>query len=428
MSLRKNFPALRGDRRSRCDYRTDEIMLVGDTDRHWCGMRSFHLTLFLGCLAALAPLAIETSLPAVPQIAEGLATSLSMTQWSFTGMFAGMAAGQLVVGPFCDRFGRRPALLWGLVALIVAGIGCALSPSVELLIAARALQGFGASVGVLISKAVPRDVWDGPAATSKLSFVTSISTAAMMCGPVVGSLILQATDWRGLFALLPAAGFLLLAVGWLRFPETLPPDKRHRASYLQRYWAVLSTRRSMLYFVANGCLFSAMIAFITGSPSVLLVTFRMDLLLYGLTYGLAVGCVTLGSFLNGLLAKRVAARVRLLMGVALALLALALLATLTIWSNASIVLLGGALFAASCGFNYPNSQAAGLSGVPQHAGVGAGVIGTSAYAMGAVSSGVIGFFGPGSVTTLVCVMFGFAVSGIALLVFLEAGRIADNRW
>lgn len=391
-------------------------------------MRSFHLTLFLGGLAALAPLAIETSLPAVPAIADGLATSLSMTQWSFTGMFVGMAAGQLVAGPFCDRFGRRPALLWGLIAFVVAGFGCALAPTIEVLIACRTVQGFGVSVGVLISKAVPRDAWDGPAATSKLSFVTSMSAGAMMCGPLVGSLLLQAVNWRGLFALFPVAGLLLLAVAWLRFPETLPPAKRHQASYLQRYSAVLSTRRSMLYFLANSCLFAAMIAFITGSPSVLLVTFEMDLLLYGLAYGLAVGCLTLGSFLNGLLAKRLPARVRLLTGVALALLALLVLATITQWPNAGIALVGRALFATSCGFNYPNSQAAGLAGVPQHAGVGAGLSGTLTYVMGAISSGVIGLFGPGSVTTLVSVMFGFAVSGIALLVVLEVDRSAGEQW
>lgn len=391
-------------------------------------MNFFRLTLFLGCLAALAPLAIETSLPAIPSIARGLATSLSMTQWSFTGMFVGMAAAQLVVGPFCDRFGRRPALMWGLIAFIVAGVGCAFAPTVEILIACRTVQGFGASVGVLISKAVPRDVGDGPAATSQLSFVTSISTAAMMLGPMVGSLVLQVIDWRGHFALFPAAGFLLLVVGWLRFPETLPPARRHRASYLQRYWGVLSARRSMLFFLANSCLFGAMIAFITGSPSVLIVTFQMNLLLYGLTYGLAVGCVTLGSFLNGFLATRLTARVRLLTGVVLALLALLVLANLALWPSASIALVGGALFAASCGFNYPNSQAAGLVGVPQHAGVGAGVIGTLAYVMGAISSGVMGFFGPGSVTTLVSVMFGFAVPGIALLVVLEIDRSADHEW
>ena len=391
-------------------------------------MRPFHLTLFLGCLAALAPLAIETSLPAVPQIAHGLATSLSMTQWSFTGMFVGMAAGQLVVGPFCDRFGRRPVLLCGLIAFIVAGVGCAFAPTVEVLIACRTVQGFGASIGVLISKAVPRDVSDGPAATSQLSFVTSISTAAMLLGPMVGSLVLQVIDWRGHFFLFPTAGFVLLAVAWLKFPETLPPIKRHQASYLQRYGAVLSARRSMLYFLANSCLFGAMIAFITGSPSILIVTFQMDLLLYGLTYGLAIGCVTLGSFLNGFFATRLTARVRLLTGVALALLALVVLVTLALWPNASIALIGGALFAASCGFNYPNSQAAGFAGVPQHAGVGAGLIGTLAYAMGAISSGVMGFFGPGSVLTLVSVMVGFAVAGIALLVALEVDRSAGDQW
>jgi len=219
-------------------------------------MRSFRLTLFLGCLAALAPLAIETSLPAVPAITGGLTTSLSMTQWSFTGILAGMAVAQMIAGPFCDRFGRRPALLWGLVAFIVAGLGCALAPTVEVLIICRTVQGIGASVGVLISKAVPRDVSDGPAATSQLSFVTSMSTVAMMCGPVIGSLMLQAVTWRGLFALFPIAGLLLLTIAWLSFPETLPSAKRHQASYLQRYSAVLSTRRSMLYFLANSCLFA----------------------------------------------------------------------------------------------------------------------------------------------------------------------------
>jgi DHA1 family bicyclomycin/chloramphenicol resistance-like MFS transporter len=391
-------------------------------------MRSSHLTLFLGGLAALVPLAIEASLPAIPQIADGLATSLSMAQGHFTGMFAGMAAGQLVVGPFCDRFGRRPALVCGLVAFIVAGLGCALAPSIEMLIACRVLQGFGAAIGVLLSKAVPRDVWDGPTATSKLSFVTSISTAAMLLGPLAGSLILQVTNWRGLFTLFPAAGFLLLALGWLRFPETLPPAKRHRASYVQRYWAVLSTRRTMLYFLANSCLFGAMMAFVTGSPSVLLVSFQMDLLLYGLAYGLAVGCLAFGSFLNGLLAKRLSSRLRMLTGTALALLALVVLFALTVWPNAGIALAGGALFAMSCGLNYPNSQAAGLAGVPQHAGVGAGLIGTLAYVMGTVSSGLIGLFGPGSITALVSVMFGFAVTGIALLLLLERYRPAEDHW
>jgi DHA1 family bicyclomycin/chloramphenicol resistance-like MFS transporter len=403
-------------------------MAVDGVDRNGRPVRSFHLMLFLGCLAALPPLVIEASLPAVPTIADELATSLSMTQWSFTGILVGMAAGQMIAGPFCDRFGRRPALQWGLVAFIVAGLGCVLAPTIEVLIACRTVQGFGAAIGVLISKAVPRDVWEGPAATSKLSFITSISAGAMMCGPIVGSLVLQVVNWRGLFALFPIAGLLLLAVCWLRFPETLPPARRFHASYLQRYWAVLSTRRAMLYFVANSCLFAAMIAFITGSPSILLVTFKMDLLMYGLAYGLTVGCVTLGSFINGLLARRLPARVRLLAGIALAVFALLVLATTASWPSAGAALAGGALFAASCGFNYPNSQAAGLAGVPQHAGVGAGVIGALAYLMGALSSGIIGLFGPGSVTTLVSVMFAFAVAGIALLAILELDRSADQQW
>jgi hypothetical protein len=118
----------------------------------------------------------------------------------------------------------------------------------------------------------------------------------------------------------------------------------------------------------------------------------------------------------------------MLTGIGLVLLALVVLGALILWPNAGIALAGGAVFAMSCGFNYPNSQAAGLAGVPQHAGVGAGVIGTLAYVMGTVSSGLIGLFGPGSVTALVSVMFGFAVAGIALLVLLETHRPADDHW
>ena len=367
-------------------------------------------------------------MPAIPTISRDLATSLSMTQWSFTGMFVGMAAGQSIAGPFCDRFGRRPAVLCGLIAFIVAGIGCVLAPTVEMLIACRTVQGFGASIGVLVSKAVPRDVWDGPAATSKLSFITSMSAGAMMCGPVIGSLLLLAVDWRGVFAVFPIAGLLLLAAAWLRFPETLPPAGRFHASYLQRYRAVLSTRRAMLYFLANGCLFAAMVAFITGSPSILLVTFKMDLPTYGLAYGLTVGCVTLGSFLNGMIARRLPARTRLLAGIGLAVAGLVVIGVTAVWPNASTALAGGALFATSCGFNYPNSQAAGLAGVPQHAGVGAGVIGALAYLMGALSSWVIGLFGPGSVIALASCMFAFALVGIALLAVLELDRSADRQW
>jgi DHA1 family bicyclomycin/chloramphenicol resistance-like MFS transporter len=403
-------------------------ILVDRLDRNSTTIGSFQLTLFLGCLAALPPLVIEASLPAVPTIARELATSLSMTQWTFTGILIGMAAGQLIAGPFCDRFGRRPVLQWGLVAFIVAGVGCALAPTVEVLIACRTVQGLGASIGVLVSKAVPRDVWEGRAATSKLSFVTSMSAGAMMCGPVAGSLILQVLDWRGLFALFPIAGALLLIVCWLRFPETLPPEKRVRASYWQLYRAVISTRRAMLYFFANSCQFAAMIAFITGSPSILLITFQMDLLTYGLTYGLAVGCLTLGSFVNGVLAKRLPARARLLVGVALAVFGLLVLGATGSWPSAGAALAGGALFATSCGFNYPNSQAAGLAAVPQHAGVGAGVIGALAYVMGAFSSGVIGFFGPGSVVTLVSVMLAFALAGIAMLAKLELERSTEAHW
>jgi DHA1 family bicyclomycin/chloramphenicol resistance-like MFS transporter len=386
------------------------------------------LTLLLGCLAALPPLAIETSLPAIPAIAQDLRASASATQWSFTGMFLGMALSQLLAGPLCDRFGRRPILLWGLFIFVVAGIGCTLSPSVEVLIACRFLQGFGAAVGVLISKAVPRDVWVGAAATSKLSFITSMSTAAMLAGPMIGSLLLLVLDWRGLFAVLPLAGFVLWLVALRNFNETLPIDRRFQGSYTSRYLSVLRQRRSMAYFIANSCLFAAMIAFITGSPMIFIVTFQFDLLLYGLTYGLAIGCVTLGSFANGILAHRWPSRQRLMFGVSLAAASMIILGFTAFQPNPATALLGGALLAGSCGLNYPNSQAAGLSSIPQHAGVGAGVIGTLAYMMGAISSGAIGFLGPGSPAILVAIMVAFSALGISILTYITVKDTYKGEW
>jgi DHA1 family bicyclomycin/chloramphenicol resistance-like MFS transporter len=335
-----------------------------------------YIILLLGCLASLAPLAIETSLPAVPAIASDLGTSLSMTQWSFTGMFAGMATGQLFAAPFCDRLGRRPVLLWGLAVFVLASLGCALAPTVELLIFSRFIQGFAASIGVLVSKAVPRDLWDGPYLTAKLSFITSISTAAMICGAMIGSLLLVFMSWRDLLLLFPLLGSFLFVMTFLYFKETLPPHKRFYISFLKRYIFVIKNRRAMIYFIANSCFYGSMVAFITGSPGVFLVKFEMDILTYGLMYGFAIGCLTLGSLLNGLLATRLQFPARILIGIGLAVIALLVLGLTVSSPNVVTALIGGAIFAASCGFNYPNSQAAGLSEFPQHAGVAAGVIGS----------------------------------------------------
>lgn len=157
------------------------------------------VTLILGGLTAVPPLSIDMYLPALPEVTDALHASAATVQLTLTACLTGMALGQLVVGPMSDKWGRRRPLIAGLLVYIVATAVCAFAPTIELLVAFRLLQGLAGAAGIVIARAVVRDLYDGVDMARFFSTLMLISGVAPIIAPLIGGQVLRITDWRGVF-------------------------------------------------------------------------------------------------------------------------------------------------------------------------------------------------------------------------------------
>jgi len=178
------------------------------------------LTLALGAMAATAPFSMDAYLPALPAIAAEFGVSAQVVQLSLSACLLGLGIGQLVAGPLGDRYGRRIPMLIGAALYIVASLGCAVSPDAGMLIAFRGLQGLGGAVGLVLSRAVVRDIATGNTATRLYSQMAAVSSAAPVVAPIAGALLIGTAGWRAVFvgaavvsALSAAAALLMGGAG-----------------------------------------------------------------------------------------------------------------------------------------------------------------------------------------------------------------------
>lgn len=233
--------------------------------------RGVLLVVMLGALTALAPLSIDLYLPALPELGDDLSASTSLVQLTLTACVVGLGVGQLVAGPLADRFGRRPPLLIGVAGFAVSSGLCAVAPSAELLVALRLVQGAAGAAGIVIARAIARDVY-GPEATRIFAALLLVSGLAPVVAPLVGAQMLHFTTWRGTFVVLLGLGVLLLAATWLWVGESLPRARR-RSDGLRATLATLGRlagdRSFMPYVACFALTFGAFFAYISGSPFVL---------------------------------------------------------------------------------------------------------------------------------------------------------------
>src|SRR5690606_7742336 len=208
------------------------------------------LTALLAALTAVGPLSTDLYLPSLPDIGRAFDASATWVQLTLSFYLVGFAAGQIVYGPISDRHGRRPVLLIAVAIFCFASLICTLSPSIEILIAARALQSFGAAGAIVLARAVVRDLYSGARAGKELSVMSAIMALAPIAGPVVGGLLHTAFGWRSAFAALLLAGLTLGLMAWLKLPETLKypaPDPVSVRSMLRTYRSLLKRRDFLLY-------------------------------------------------------------------------------------------------------------------------------------------------------------------------------------
>lgn len=182
---------------------------------------TFALTALLAGLSAIGPLTTDMYLPSLPDIARQLSASTAQVQLTISAYLFGFAIGQIFYGPISDRRGRKPVLLAAVGLYCAASMACALSTSIEMLIVSRAFQALGGSGGIVLARAIVRDLYSGARAGRELSLIGSVMALAPVLAPIIGGVLQTGLGWRSVFFTLVAAGLSGVCIVWLLLPETL---------------------------------------------------------------------------------------------------------------------------------------------------------------------------------------------------------------
>ncbi|MFJ1877437.1 multidrug effflux MFS transporter [Streptomyces chartreusis] len=391
------------------------------------------VTFILGGLTATPPLAMDMYLPALPEVTGSLHAPAATVQLTLTACLAGMALGQLVVGPMSDRWGRRRPLLAGLAVYVVATALCALAPTVESLVAFRLAQGLAGAAAIVIARAVVRDLYDGLAMARFFSTLMLISGVAPIVAPLIGGQILRVTDWRGVFVVLTVVGVLLAGLVWRRLPETLAPEDRHAGGVgeaLRAMRGLLADRAFAGYTLTGGFAFAALFAYIAASPFVIQEIYGASPQTFSLLFGLnSVGLVAVGQINGKLLVGRVG--LDRVLGVGLAIVVLAatalLLMSLGVFGEVGLVPVAAALcvLMSAMGITLPNTQALALQRTKHAAGSASALLGTSSFLIGAVASPLVGIAGEDTAVPMAVVQLAAAL--VALACFMGMCRPWNRR-
>lgn len=384
------------------------------------------VTFILGGLTATPPLAMDMYLPALPQVTTSLHAPAASVQLTLTACLAGMALGQLLIGPMSDRWGRRRPLLVGLAVYVVATVLCGLAPSLEFLVAFRLVQGLAGSAGIVIARAVVRDLYDGVAMARFFSTLMLISGVAPIIAPLIGGQILRVTDWRGVFAVLTVVGIALAVLVWFRLPETLDPADRHSGGVgeaLRSMRTLLADRVFTGYVLTGGFAFAALFAYIAASPFVIQEIYGASPQTFSLLFGVnSIGLVIVGQINGKFLVGRFSMDKVLAVSLAvitLAATALLLMAT-GVFGEAGLFPVATGLFVlmSAMGLAMPNTQTLALMRTRHSAGAASALLGTTSFLIGAIASPLVGIAGEHTAVPMAVVQLAAALVSVGCFVGL----------
>ena len=365
------------------------------------------LILLLGSLSAVGPLSTDMYLPAFPIIDATLGGGPGSSQITLAAWFAGLAVGQFSQGPFSDRLGRRAPLLVGMSIYTLGSIGCALSPGIWGFTTWRFVAAVGGAAGMVIPRAVVRDVATGPQGARIMSQLMLVLGVVPVLAPTLGGMVLSVASWRWIFWVATIYGVLsLAAVAWT-LPDTLPREKRVRlppVEVLGRYLAILGDRS----FLANTCIvgFASFVifAYLSGAPIAFERILHFSPTQFGMLFGLNAFFYILCTQINAHLVHRVGVERLLRFGITLLAAASVLLLILVLTGVAGhgrpavFVSLPIMLLLSAMGFIGPNATMFALASHARHAGSASALLGTLQFGLGAISGIIMGLL---SVSTLV---------------------------
>ncbi|MGW4857833.1 multidrug effflux MFS transporter [Kocuria palustris] len=386
------------------------------------------LILSLALLSAVSPLATDVYLPSFPEMTRELTTTGSAVQLTLTTFMIGLGLGQLVIGPLSDALGRRRPLLIGTVVCLLAGIVCALAPSIEVLVIARFVQGVSGAAGVVIARAIITDITRGATTVRLMNLMMIIGGVMPVIAPMAGGAILQVADWRGIFWVITAI-VAVMVVGILTVvPDSLPAERRQHGGLRRMGSNIGRVLRTPVYVggvVVSAMSFATLFAYVSASPFVIQSILGLPTMAYSLLFGLNALGMTSGSLILIRLAGRVPVQ-RTLGTELIALTAVAVALVVVVLIGVPAVPTLALLFCATTamGFILGNASAVTMRAVPETSGTGSALMGALQFGMGALVSPIVGTAGetdarPMAFTMAVC-------ASIAMAAFLMIRRRAAS--
>lgn len=374
------------------------------------------LALILGAFSVLGPFTIDMYLPSFPQIAQHFGTKASSVQLSLTACLVGLGLGQVIMGALSDVYGRRKPLLVAMIIYLITSFTCAISPNIEFLIVSRFIEGFAASGGIVISRAIVRDIYSGRELTKFFALLMLVSNLGPLIAPVAGSGIISFTTWVGVFVVLGIVGIFLVLIAALRLHETLPPEKRVSNSSLEllrNFRSLFQDRQFVGYALAQGIMIGGIFAYVSGTPFIYQKIYGASPQLFAVLFGTNGISLILGSQVVGRFAHAVSERRFLVLGLMLSGLASSVVLL--------VVLIHGPLFAlviplfffvSSIGITSTAAFPLAMEGQSHMAGSASALLGLLPFLLGSISAPLVGIEGEYSAIPLGVILFSASLLSI----------------
>jgi len=381
-------------------------------------------------VSAIAPLATDMYVPAFPQVGVDLASTATQVQLTLTTFFIGMALGQLVGGPVSDSRGRRMPLLLALTVMTLASIGCAFSPTIFIMMAARFVQGFSGGWAMVVARAIIVDLSHGAKLVRSLNLVAGVGGIAPIVGPLMGAVILQLTQWRVSFWVVAAFGAAMIVIVAAGIPESLPANRRHRGGLTQLAGAarqVIGHRGFVGYLIVMAFSMGVTFAYVATSAFILQSMNGLSPIMYSIDFAANAVGLAVATLLAARLAGRVPTRTVITVGLAVTGAAGILLLAGALWWGTPLIVALVAIFVlmSAQGLVGPNAGAMASAQVPDHPGTGSAVLGFLQWCMAGIVAPIAGLGGADTAVPMALIIL--ILAGVSLAALLGLTRIEPLR-
>ncbi|WP_202171362.1 multidrug effflux MFS transporter [Bacillus sp. USDA818B3_A] len=365
--------------------------------------------LMLAVFSALGPFTVDMYLSSFPQIMKSFETNASMVQTSLTASLLGLSIGQLVMGTLSDVHGRRKPLLVSMLLYFISSIGCAFAPNIATFIAVRFIQGFVAAAGLVISRAIVRDLYSGVELTKFFALLTTIASVTPLLSPLAGGVVTSFTSWIGVFIFTALLGIYLTIITTWKIKETLPVEKRIQSNFSElynNYKKLFLDQTFMGYALVSGIIFAGIFAYVSGSPFIYQNIYGVSPQVFSLLFSLNGIGLVLASQMTKFMAGRMQARTIFLIGLWCAFIAsLAVLVVVLTHGPLFALVISLFLFNSSNGIIGPMSFTLAMESQGHIAGTASALLGILPFLFGSIASPLVGMAGEFSALPLGIIIF-----------------------